>query len=464
MLISALTNTQGFFRIRLKHKSGKAILTVSKQFYHDTDVAIDPGYNQQITVTITPLSTGAMTIISPDDYFAPDQLKLRVQKDSSITEYTYVKADSSKVERTAMGNFLLSAAQKFQSLNLRRFFIARPFQLSLTPGLSTHGRLSGQVINNFSFNVFGGYNGGANGLEVGGLFNIDKMDVQYVQVGGLFNLVGGQMTGLQIGGISNTVLDTSTGLQIGGINNLVKGKFDGLQVGGIYNHVTESVRGGQLAGIANFARKKISGVQVAGIANVSNREMGGVQIGGIFNYAKKLRGLQIALINIADTSDGYSIGLINVVFKGYHKLSLFTDEITNSNAAFKTGNSKLYSILQAGMNLKDNEKLYTFGYGIGSEWLLSKTFSLNPELTAQHLYLGSWDYANILSKAHLNLNIKLGKYVSLFGGPSFAVYYSNQSATYSGYKSAIPPSGYHTYDLGHNLTGWLGWTAGINFF
>ena len=51
--------------------------------------------------------------------------------------------------------------------------------------------------------------------------------------------------------------------------------------------------------------------------------MNGAQVAGVFNYAKKLRGVQIGLINVSDTSDGYSIGLLNLVKQGYHKISLF---------------------------------------------------------------------------------------------------------------------------------------------
>lgn len=400
LLVSALTNARGYFKLALKQKKKTAALTVSKEFYQDTTVYIEPGYNQQITVTIVPVSTGVVTIISPEDYFAPDQLKLRVQTDSTITEYTYTKTDSIKVERTAFGRLFLSSKQHIQSLNLRKFFTSRPFQLSLTPGLGTHGKLSAQVINNFSFNVFGGYNGGVNGLELGGLFNIDKKNVQYVQIAGLTNLVGGKVKGLQIAGIGNTVLDS----------------------------------------------------------------MSGVQIAGVFNYAKRMKGVQIGLINISDTLDGIGIGLINIVLKGYHKLSVYADEVVYLNGAFKTGSGKLYNILQAGINPQQGQKVFTFGYGLGSEIKLGKMFTINPELSAQHLYLGSWDYTNILSKARLNFNIRFGKYVSIFAGPVFNAYYSKQDMAIAGYKSAIPPAGYRTYDLGTNVKGWLGWSAGINFF
>jgi hypothetical protein len=363
-----------------------------------------------------------------------------------------------------MGQFLLSPRQKIQSLNLKKFFTSRPFQVSFTPGLGTHGSLSSQVINNFSFNILGGYNGGVNGLEAGGLFNIDKKYVQYGQVAGLFNIVGGHMNGLQVAGLNNTVLDTVKGVQISGVSNIVKGKLTGFQVGGVYNHVTDSVKGVQVAGVGNFSKKQVSGAQIAGVANISNRGITGVQVSGVINYARHLKGVQVGLINVSDTSEGFSIGLINIVLKGYHKLVFSTDEVVNLNAAFKTGSHKLYNILQAGINLKDSAEVFSFGYGIGSEFSLGNTVTLNPEITAQHLYLGSWDYANILSRFHLNLNLKLGKYVSLFAGPVFNVYYSEQAVTFPGYKSPIPDGDYHQYKLGSNVKGWLGWNAGINFF
>src|SRR6478735_7448358 len=51
-LASALTNNEGYFKLRLKQKTKRAELTVSKEFYQDTSVVVDPGFNQQVTVTI----------------------------------------------------------------------------------------------------------------------------------------------------------------------------------------------------------------------------------------------------------------------------------------------------------------------------------------------------------------------------------------------------------------------------
>jgi len=466
ILASALTNTEGFFKIKLKSsKSSMAELTVSKEFYEDTTIKIQPRFNQQLTITMMPVEiAGENTIIKPEDYLVPDIEK--IIPDTAVAVVPVIKTDSITVQRTGVGRILLSAKQKVQSLNLKNFFTTRPFQFSVIPGVGSHGKMSAQVVNNFSFNMFGGYTAGTNGLEIGGLFNIDKKNVQYVQVAGLFNSVGGYVKGLQVAGINNMVFDSVKALQVAGVNNLVKGKMSGLQVAGVYNHVTDSVKGMQVAGVGNFSNKKVSGMQVAGVANVSRRQMDGVQVAGVINYAKKLRGVQIGLINIADTSEGYSIGLINIVLKGYHKLSFYATEIQNVNVAFKTGNSKLYSILQAGLNAGDSNQLYSFGYGLGSElWLnKKKTISINPELSSVYLYLGSWNNTNIVNKLNLNLNVKLNKYVSFYAGPSFSVYLSDQKTGVSGYRFPIPPSGYNSFKMGNKVTGWFGWTAGINFF
>jgi hypothetical protein len=467
LLTSALTNQNGYFKLRLKSKSKTAALTVSKEFYEDTTVTIEPRYDQQISIAIMPVSSeDRITIVRPEDYFLPDSLQVTVQKDQTATTYTYVRVDSGTVEKTGFGKFLLSSKQRMQTVNLKKFFTERPFQLSVTPGLSTHGSLSSQVINNFSLNVFGGYSGGVNGVELGGLFNIDKKDVKFFQAGGIFNIVGGYVKGVQLGGINNTVLDSVKGFQAAGINNHVVGKLSGFQVSGIYNHVADSVNGVQVAGIGNYARRKVTGTQIAGVSNFANQGIRGTQIAGVVNYAKTLHGVQIGLINIADSSDGYSIGVLNfVVVNGYHKLSLSTDEFINLNASLKTGTRKLYSMLQAGMNWgKTDEKVYSFGYGLGTEISLGKIFSVNPEIASQYLYLGSWDYLNLLNKFRPNFTIKLGKYVSLFGGPVFNVYYSQQLSKIQGYKPPTPPSGYNSFDFSSNVKGWIGWNAGINFF
>jgi hypothetical protein len=450
LLASALTNSEGYFKIKLKSsKMSMAELTVSKEFYEDTTIKIQPRYDQQLTITMMPVEREEdNVVIKPEDYLIPDSVK--EVKDTITNLGPVVPVDSIKVEKSGIGKFLISGKQKIQSLNMKNFFTTRPFQISFVPGLSTHGKMSSQVVNNFSLNVLGGYTAGTNGFEIGGMFNIDKNDVQYVQAAGLFNSVGGNMKGLQAAGINNMVFDS----------------LKGFQVAGVYNHVNETVEGVQVAGVANYSRKKVSGVQIAGVSNFSNREMNGLQISGVVNYAKKLNGVQIGLINVADTSSGISIGLLNFVLKGYHKLSFSTNEIMNMNGSLKTGTSDFYSILMAGINVSDSSKVYSFGYGLGSELYLNKkqTLAINPELSSQYLYLGSWDYTNILNRFTLHFTIRPSKNFSIFAGPAYSVYVSDQYAGIKGYRFPVPPANYNTTKFSNKVTGWFGWSAGISLF
>lgn len=466
ILAAALTNTEGYFKLRLKNSHASLVaLTVSKELYEDTTISIEPRYNQQVSVTLVPVETMAgQVVVSPEDYFTA-RPSLAVSDTLPVT-IPGGKKDSVRVENKGPGRWLLSNWQKRQSLNLKKFFTTRPFQVSFTPGLGSHGKLSAQVVNNFSLNVLGGYTAGTNGIEIGGLFNIDKKEVRYVQVAGLFNSVGGRVKGFQAAGINNLVQDSVKGFQVAGVNNLVKGKMTGLQVAGVYNHVTDSVRGMQLSGVGNFSPKRTKGLQLAGVLNFAGREMDGVQIAGVLNYTHRLKGVQFGVINIADSSDGYSIGLINIVLKGYHKLSISANDILSLQVAFKTGNAKLYSILQAGLRTGDSSRVYAFGYGLGREMALNKkkNLLLNAELSSQQLYLGSWDYLNLLNRLELNLTVRAGKYFSVSAGPAYAVYISDQQQGVPGYRHPKQLPGFGAATYSKRVSGWLGFQASVNFF
>ena len=69
LLASALTDENGFFKIKLKSKNKTAELTVSKEFYQDTTVVIQPKYNQQLTITIMPVDDNlSMITVGPRSF------------------------------------------------------------------------------------------------------------------------------------------------------------------------------------------------------------------------------------------------------------------------------------------------------------------------------------------------------------------------------------------------------------
>ncbi|HYD20701.1 MAG TPA: carboxypeptidase-like regulatory domain-containing protein, partial [Flavipsychrobacter sp.] len=447
-LVSTMTNVEGYYRLKLKDKNQSAQISISKAWYIDTTITVKPATEQELTVSIAPREMVIDTVeINPE------------------------------VEGTWLGKLFTSSRQKMQSLNVGDFFVDMPVQTSFVPGLGTHGRMSQHVVNNFSLNIVGGLTAGTEGVEIGCVFNINKKDAKYVQIAGAFNLVGGNVYGTQIGGMYNHVLDSLEGVQVTGFGNVVDGAVDGAQIAGFSNYARDHVKGSQVSGFANvskgttngsqiagfgnYSRGKMDGVQISAAANIA-KEMNGTQIGGIFNYAKKLDGLQIGIFNYADTSSGFSLGFLSFVRKGYHKASISTNEVFNANAAFKTGNNKYYSILFLSANLGKNEA-YSYGYGVGTEIKLAKKLNLVPEVSAHYLYLGGWD-VNIMGRGTVSLQYKFSNWLSVFAGPAYSYYYTDQTAFYADFKAHPVPAGYKVETINSNWSSWVGWNVGMNIF
>jgi hypothetical protein len=403
-LVSALTDTNGYFRLRLHDRYTHVSVIINKQMYRDTIVILRSGVDQQLNLTITRA------------------------KIAELTPFVVTK----RVEKTWLGRFFLSSRQIIQSMNLMSFLASRPVQLSLTPLLGTHGEMGGQIVNKLSLNIIGGYTAGVNGLELAGAFNIDKKEVKYFQAASIFNVVGGAVRGIQLAGIHNDDLDSLTGLQASGVSNIVKGALYGIQLGGMLNYV----RG----------------------------EVHGVQAAGVINYASHVHGVQIGLINIADTSSGYMIGLFNFVKKGLHQLTLSADEVFPVNLAYKVGNHKAYSILQASYNPVVNQRAYAIGFGIGYVAKLHQRWAIVSEFTLRNLYLGHWEDMPHIERLQSSLQLGLGRRCSLYTGPAISFCHLRENKAASGYRSDLSASGYARFGSGLHDAGWLGWSMGINFF
>jgi hypothetical protein len=462
-LVSTMTNEQGYFRLQLKEHKPSASISVSKISYSDTLILLSSAQPEELMVSISPVS------------------------------YTLDSIVISSVEKNWLSNMFLSSRQTMNSVNLSKFFADKPYQFSFTPGLGSHGRMGAQVINKFSFNLLGGYTAGVEGFEIAGLFNIVKKDMRYAQIGGVFNIVGGSVVGFQIGGLYNHVMDSVRGVQLAGLSSIVADKMSGVQVSGLYNNTKRmdgvqtaglvnvnvweakgvqvaglvnyamSAEGLQVAGIANVNIKETNGTQIAGIANVSTKEVSGAQISGMVNYTRKLKGLQIGVINIADTSEGYSIGLVNIILKGYHKLSFSSNESQHLNVSFKTGSRKLYSILMVGVNLDNRQKMGSFGYGLGSDIYLGKKFFFNPELSHQSVYLGNIEKMNLLTRLQLSVKYRVGKLLAIYAGPAISMHYFDLNGAEDGYKSDLS-SGMPSVSFGDRVKCWVGWNIGLDIF
>lgn len=437
-LQSTLTDKEGFFELKLKNIPQTIELTVVKENYK--------------TITTIFLS------------------EIKIQMGARKSNEDYVDGDFSAVERTGIGRFFISSRQKIQSLNLGGLISEVPVQASLIPSLSTRGMMNSQINSSFSLNLLGGYTGGVRGVEMAGLYNINRMNVHALQMAGLFNTVGGSVKGVQLAGIYNNVFGDLNGLQMSGIHNSVKGSQIGLQISGIYNHVQLDAKGIQIAAIYNNVNGSQNGLQISGIYNAGHQQVRGMQIAGL-NYAKELDGLQIGLINITGSPSGYSFGLLNFKKGGYQKFSVTRNQISDINLAIKTGDNKLYTILMAGKSERTNEeKLTSFGFGLGKNILLGNRLTYNPEISIQYLYLGNWDRYNFVYKFDSPFTFRVFKGVALSAGPSFNLYSSERRDKNSPEinNSTFVQNRTKRYnvikDNGNGITGWVGWSFGLTLF
>ncbi|MBN2814098.1 MAG: hypothetical protein JXQ80_08480, partial [Bacteroidales bacterium] len=239
-----------------------------------------------------------------------------------------------------------------------RFF---PVNVSLIYPVSIQGLQSVSYAYNFSLNMLTGNNGSVDGFEVGGLVNINQ----------------GNMSGFQVAGIGNITHGDVSGTQIGGLFSMAD-SLDGLQINGIFGNCRYA-SGVLISGITNVYTA--ADVSIAGIANINDGDQDGLQLAGILNLAREVNGVQIGLINVADTiQNGIPIGLISFVKKGrYDEWSFTIADYMNLAVSYKLGLKRFYTIYTAGMSLAEDQ-LWVAGLGFGHLNEINPRFSIQPEV------------------------------------------------------------------------------------
>jgi hypothetical protein len=431
-LVSALTDDAGFFKLRLGVNN--PALTISKIGYADTTIVLDARQDAGVKVILYPKAVDLDTLI----------IKNAQESNFWLTR------------------LFVSSRLRVQSRNISRFFISLPFQGSLTPGLSTHGRMSSQIVNKFSLNIYGGYTAGLNGVELGGLFNISKKDARYLQMATTFNAVSGKFGGVQIAGIYNQVLDSLKGVQLTGMGGFVKKQVKGVQASGAFNIVSGNMHGLQISLGGNLVKANLRGVQASLLGNISKHRMQGLQFGGLFNYAGNMKGVQVGLINLADSSSGYSIGFINIVKNGRGSLTVYATELVPWNLSWKSGSRKLHTVFNLGASLNGLEKAYVLGFGFGREVVMNQNLKLNTDVTVNSIFLGAWKTRPVLYRLQTGLNLKLTKHLWLNGGPSFSLFRSEQKELKADFQS-FENKGFLRFRVNKETQGWLGYQAGLTW-
>lgn len=334
---SALSDRQGHFKLEIRKPDQTVWVGISKEDYRDT----------------------TLVVLMP--------VEVSNKKRPFIFRYYPGYDGGMPLRQTWFGRFLTDSRQRIQQLNIGGFFAERPYQLSLLPGIGTHGFANSRAVNDVSVNIIGGHAGGVEGVEVSGVFALNELDVSHVQAAGVFNLVGGDM------------------------------------------------RGVQLAGAINHAVGSLSGVQVAGVYNAAGERVKGMQIAGLVNRAGKVDGVQLAgLVNIADSSD-YPIGLVNLVKNGHRSLSIEGDTQGRFRVGFRSGGRVMYGLVGLGYGVARQRLRYLAQAGIGTRLVTGKRFGLDVELVSET----GTDFRRSQSQLDVSIlpQIALMPQVRLYGGP-----------------------------------------------
>lgn len=361
-LTSAVTNQYGFYHIKLLISQLPVKLVFSKSEYYQDEILIKSIKNTYQNIGLNPypkqknfvptIEDNSMEkmdsvrnlspilqreIIINEPQF-PDITDEILFPSSPITDSTLYESSFDKFKKK-VGKILVNRSQRVNAQNVKDS-LSRKFQISILPFLGTNRFLSGSIKNDYSINLLMGYAGGIRKLEVGGLVNGIRKDVEGLQLAGGGNIAGGKVLGGQIGGVFNIA---------GNLEN-------GIQLSGIFNTTINQSSGWQIAPL-NFAHKVVKG------------------------------GKQIGFINIADSTETTPIGFLSFVGNGngYKRLELTVDENLTGSFSFKTGVRKLYNILSLHYNFTRTQEIFGIGYGIGRAYELGNAWMMNTDFTSNIL-------------------------------------------------------------------------------
>lgn len=355
-----------------------------------------------------------------------------------------------------------------------------PFQITLFPPIGTNGMNAGNSINKVSINILAGYAAGLNGVEFGNIVNVNRDFARGAQFSGFLNLTGGEMSGVQMAGFANINNGETEAAQFSGFINVNNSSTFGFQGAGFANftryyssvvqaagfgNFSHDVKGAQLAGFGNFSSGNTNGAQIAGFGNFSS-DVEGAQISGFINVAGNVSGVQIGVLNYADTiQNGVPIGVLSIVRDGFREFEIGFSEGLNSYASFKIGVKEFYNIFSVGMQVLSDPFRWGFGYGIGTHLMYSEDFRINLEGISYQINEGRFwtQHYNGLQQLKLTFDTSVSKNFGIYAGPTFNLMVSD----YKKLIDARDGSDFVPYHIGSwqtgntNLKTWIGFTAGI---
>lgn len=522
---ATLSDERGYYKLEMNSSAENVGLSYSKQYFFDTIVVVKPAGSTHLqNIQLSPREKGPEPMPAAKVGLKEKEVENLPMVRLLVSEKQRSKAVNLEfLERIPVQlSFLPMAGTNQFTSGFNTNIVSLNLIAGYNAGLS--GVEMSAVMNILRFNM--------DGVQLAGTGNIVGGNVRGVQVAGAFNNVRGSVTGAQGAGIYNIVLDTVIGAQTAGVFNVLRGSINGAQLAGLFNVATENMNGLQGAGLFNYTKKDVKygqlagfmnlsrnlsgaqvsgftniasgdaiGLQISGFTNLCGGELNGTQIAGFGNVArqgaseqisgfinvsadaqtqvasflnvgKTVKGAQVALINVSDSS-AVQIGLLSFSAKGRHQVSFFADELQYLNVAFKTGTRKFYNIIQAGYGSYYGLHMYSYGYGFGLE--------MGPAENRVHLCLepGVRQYGDFENNKHpLNLNIHLDPLITvklnkknsqLVFGPTFNLFVQtgaiqNTDPTRSGVLQVDKsyPAVFDPVQGVIELENWIGFKLGVS--
>jgi len=343
---------------------------------------------------------------------------------------------------------------------------------------------AGRRVNGVQGSGFGNFAGKeVSGLQGAGFINFAGGNLSGVQGSGFYGHIRGELRGIQGSGFACNTDGKASGVQGSSFFNRAGGGFSGVQGAGFFNLAGKKSVGLQGAGFINIA-KKLNGMQASGVVNLAKKINGaqmtsffnsadtlaGLQASGFINRAGLVKGVQLGIINIADSCAGAPIGIFNFIRKGYHQLCFYTTETFRTNISYRGGTQKLYTTLMAGANASafPDTSLYTFGLGMGSTLINGRKISFDIDVLAQQVGFGTYfGEINMIYSAGLSLDWKFSRKACLFAGITYNNYLVDSSTTQ--YRDVFSKlvrdiQDEQTPGTNLNLKTWVGFKAGIRLF
>lgn len=443
-LASAISNQYGFYKIKLSTKKFPIRLSISKPGYERQVVWVKNAQNDYLNIELiaekkeivyeTPFEDNSIEqmeafkrrhqYVEPIPVFKDNRPPFVDAAGDESFHPVFVSTDSLAYRtdwekfKNEVSKFFVRRSQRINAFNINDTLNQR-LQVSLLPFLGTNKLLSGSIINDFSVNILMGYSGGVRKLEIGGLLNGVRHDVEGVQMAGLGNIIGGELRGLQMSSLLNITGNLGRGLQLSSGINVVANRANGWQVG-----------------LINFAQ----------------------------NVDKK--GKQIGLLNISETTESTPFGLLSFVSSsdGYKRLELTVDENETGSVTFKTGVRKFYNILTIGYNFLRTRELFSAGYGIGRAYEMNHGWMLNTDLVANVMVEYDAFNPNVgtLLKFDVSFEKQIAKNAAITFGPSLKALFIDRYnvSTWQSKPFSRMPTYTPLFATDHS-TFWLGFQMGL---